>query len=178
MTKKKKEFDRWAEELTSLLADLSTMDLGYELGANIVRQPAKTLPRIPAQLEPLYAVCDGVSMPDMHVGYFIDNAQRVSEAASRGEPVTMSGASTRAIAVFGSDGGGSRFALSLGDGAIFYLPLAGVEKRQFVEDELVSAHRIAASVIEFLELVNADVRAFVRGDRAHRYVVDHRFKAP
>lgn len=111
-------------------------------------------------------------MPDIHVGYFIDTAQRILSAAVRGEPIQIVGDTKRSIQVFGSDGGGGRFAVASDDGAVYYLPSSGaVRDGRYFEDQLVQTRRVAGSVCEFMDRLKADVRAFVTGDEHHRYLV-------
>jgi hypothetical protein len=160
-------------EVRALLDALTEQDLGYELGTNEVRPPGAVGAAVPEPLRELYAALDGVSMPDVHVGYFIDTAQRIMSAAVRGEPIQIVGDSERPIQVFGSDGGGGRFAVASDDGAVHYLPSSGaVRGGRYFEDQLVQSRRVAGSVCEFMDRLKADVRAFVNGDEHHRYLVE------
>ena len=168
----KHDFTAWSDSIRALLDELATQDFGYPLGVNEVRPPAAELNAVPADLVELYAAFDGMSLPDVHVGYFIDSAHRVASAAQRGEPTRIHGAYPRSIHVFGSDGGGGRFALDIENGAIYYLPSSGsVRDGVFFEDDVVHVHRIAGSILEFLRLLKADIAAFVRGDEIHKYMV-------
>lgn len=76
-------------------------------------------------------------------------AARVASVAERGEPTLVEGGRPIAIHVFGSDGGGGRFALGVSDGAVYYRP---------------------SSVSDFLDRLKTDIEAFVRGDRNHEYM--------
>ena len=71
-----KSYADWARELQVLLAELADLDFGYPLDTNEVLAPQLSPPKVPAGLEDLYGVCDGVSMPDVYVGYFLDSAAR------------------------------------------------------------------------------------------------------
>jgi hypothetical protein len=74
------------ECLDAIRADLKAMaahNFGYPIGTNEVRHPC---PTIPTQLFAFYQCCDGLSLPDVHIGYFIDLAERVITAQRRGEP--------------------------------------------------------------------------------------------
>ena len=127
---------------------------------------------MPAPLRELYGACDGLSAPDVHVGYFIDPASRVASAVQRGEPVLVAGVRSYPVHVFGSDGGGGRFAVGLEDAAVYYLPSSGaVDERKFIENSASPVRRIAASVDDFLRRLRDDVHAFVQGDDAHEYLV-------
>ena len=166
------DFKAWASSIRALLDELAAQDFGYPLGVNEVRQQATEYYVVPSGLEQLYATFDGISLPDVHVGYFIDPARRVASAAQRGEPTRVNGAHPRAIHVFGSDGGGGRFALDTGNEAVYYLPSSGgVRDSVFFEDDVVRVHRIAGSIMEFLRMLKADIDAFVRGDENHNYMV-------
>ena len=101
------DLENWVRELRQALEELATQDFGYPLGTNEVRKPVSPIPTLPRYLGPLYAVADGISLPDVHVGYFIDPARRVATAAERGEPTRIEGRTRLEIHVFGTDGGGS-----------------------------------------------------------------------
>jgi hypothetical protein len=152
------------------LAMIAQQDFGYPLGTNELRPPAAHVPNtMPAALHALYRACDGLSLPDVHIGYFLDTAERAATAAQRGEPTQVAGAP---VHVFGSDGGGGRFALGLQDAAVYCLPSSGaVRGGHFIDDADAPAHKLAANVRELLERLAADVHAFAIDDGAHRYVV-------
>lgn len=165
------EFERWVESVRALLAELSTQDFGYPIGVNEARDRAIQRHDLPAQLRPLYAVCDGVSMPDVHVGYFIDSAASAAFAVKRGDPTQIRGTDTVEIDVFGSDGGGGRFALDRASGAVYYLPSAGeVRAGVYIEDDVASRVKIAERLIDFLWLLQKDLQAFVDGRTDHTYL--------
>lgn len=164
----------WAREVRELLAELGKLDFGYEFSTNELRPPASSIrPEVPVELHAMYRVFDGLSMPDVHNGYFIDSAAGALAAAEHGEPTRLSGSPHHRIHVFGADGGGGRFALSTGDGTVFYLPEdGGVEDSTYVEDDFVRARRIAGGVTEFLHILKRDLRAFVEQREGHKYVTD------
>ena len=165
--------DSWVEEMRELLTELAAADVGYEPDANQVLPVFTSQAPVPEPLRPFYAACNGVSLPDVFVGYFIDTRERVAAAAARGEPVRIVGFLERPIHVFGTDGGGGRFALDTDDGSIYYLASSGglEDGRYIAEKDFGRPRRVAGSVSEFFELLKDDVRAFVRGERAHRYLV-------
>ena len=156
----------WLSAVRADLADLTRLDFGYPLGANEVRSPSATLPRgLPVMLDELYRGFDGLNWPDVHVGYFIDTASRAASAPERGEPVVVVGETTFPVHVFGSDGGGGRFAVGLNDGAVFYLPSSGaVREGRFFEDRASRVRRTARSLPAFLGLLRDHLRAFVLGE--------------
>jgi hypothetical protein len=165
------DFNGWLGQVRAALAELASVDLGYPLGANVVRERSTAeLPDLPSPLDALYRAIDGVSLPDVHVGYFIDPADRVASAAERGEPTLIEGDRPIAIHVFGSDGGGGRFALGLSDGAVYYLPSSGaVKEGRYLEDTASPVRQVAVSVSDFLDRLKADIEAFIRGDK-HDYM--------
>jgi hypothetical protein len=154
-----------------LLAELADLDFGYPLDTNEVLAPQPSPPKVPAGLEDLYGVCDGVSMPDVYVGYFLDSAAEAASRPSRGEPTEIQGTTRIPISVFGTDGGGgNRFAIGPG-GSIYYLPSSGaVLKGTFHEDHLVKASVKAATLLDFLWLMYGDVKAFINDEKSHVYI--------
>ena len=157
--------EEWLSAVRADLAELARLDFGYPLGVNEVRSSSATLPRgLPVMLDELYRGFDGLSWPDVHVGYFIDTAIRAASAPERGEPVVVLGETTFPVHVFGSDGGGGRFALGLNDGAVFYLPSGAVREGRFFEDRASRVRRTAGSL---LGLLRDHLRAFVLGEDVH-----------
>src|SRR4051812_8356639 len=123
-------FERWAATVRAALSELTPEMFSYPIGVNEMRPPSFRPVVVPG-LEPLYAVCDGLSAPDVHVGYFLAPAARVPMAGERGAPTPIRG---ERITVFGSAGGGNMFALRHGDGHVLYLPVEGaVEAGLYLE---------------------------------------------
>lgn len=168
-----KATEDWASMFLSELAALKSIDLGYPQGSNEVRPPLKRLPsEIPDALKALYSEFDGLSMPDVHVGYFIDPASRVVSASERGEPEHMANSNNCRFRVFGSDGGGGRFVVEILNGAVLYLPSSGlVRDKGFYPVPESPVRHLSASVNGFLRLLFNDVHAFVCDDRDHRYMI-------
>jgi hypothetical protein len=166
------KLNEWVQKLNAAIRVLLEQDFGYPLGNNEVRPPIEHRGVKPDALYPLYEVCDGLSLPDVHIGYFLDSAERLSAAEQRGEPTSVQGTDSFAVHVFGSDGGGGRFSLRIDDGSVYYLPSSGaVRDGRYVEDDASIATRLAASVSDFLWLLYRDVDAFVRDDQGHAYMV-------
>lgn len=163
--------ENWVTSVRATLAEMAEMDWGYPIGTNDVRERSAERHVVPPSLEPFYAICDGASLMDVFVGYDIHPSWMVEAAARRGWPTRIEGKSPRAIHVFGSDGGGSMFALGTEDGAVYYLPNeALIEDGVYEENELCPVRRVAGSVVEFLERLKGDIEAFVRGDEDHPYM--------
>ena len=75
------------------------------------------------------------------------------------------------VYVFGSDGGGGRFALGLEDGAVYYLPSSGeVRDGVFRETNAAVVRRLAPDVIGCLERLLSDIEAFTRGVEGHVFL--------
>jgi hypothetical protein len=164
-------YSAWAESIRALLRELAEQDLGYPQDTHEIPPQRSSAMVVPDGLMAFYSEVDGASLPDVHVGYFLDSAKRVATATKRGEPTRIDGPNLRRIAVFGSDGGGGRFAIDTDDGSILYLPSGGlVRNGAFVEDDVVRIRKLAERLPEFLEKLQADVQAFVRGDE-HEYLV-------
>lgn len=170
---RERDYKQWATSLRKLLRESTAQDFGYPLGVNEIHPPAAETSGLPGGLCALYAVCDGLSLPDVHAGYFIDNADRVKSGASRGEPTTVSEFPQTHVVVFGSDGGGGRFALEQEAGVVLYLPPGGMVKDcAFIQDPQVHVRRIADSMLEFLYRLRDDVEAFSTQREGHRYLTD------
>ena len=153
------------------LVQLRAVDLGYPQGQNMVRPPASSesvdmLRRETplfgdAGLYHLYEVCDGVTLPDVHNGYFIHAVALIARGVASGEPRALSqpGAGSEEVLVFGSDGGGGRFAVRRNPlGEVVHLASFG-EVRNGVYDGRVRT--LAPSVESFLERLHADLDAFI-----------------
>lgn len=162
----------WVAEVESLLGAISEAQLGYPPGTNEVRTaPGPDLDRVPAPLRDLYQAIDGLDALDVHVGYRLDPAEHVATAAARGEPTMVEAAEPFAVAVFGSDGGGGRFAVGLTDGAVYYLPSsAEVRDGHYRPHSKFPVEELAGSVEDFAVRLKDDIEAFVRGDAGHQYM--------
>lgn len=170
---RERDYKQWATSLQELLSELTTQDFGYPLGVNEIFPPEAETSGLPEGLRALYAVCDGLSLPDVHAGYFVDRAARVKSNASRGEPTTVSDLPQKHVVVFGSDGGGGRFAIEQENGVVLYLPAGGVVKDGvFIQDPQVHVRRVAHSMLEFLYRLSDDVEAFSAQREGHRYLTD------
>jgi len=167
-----KDIESWVRSVRATLAQMASQGIGYPMDVNEVSESSSELPPgVPPALEPMYAVFDGLSLPDVHNGYFIDQADRLVTATQRGGPTRLEGEPPRRIHVFGSDGGGSLFALDLDDETIYYLPSSGVYKDGvFLADKLEPVCVVAGNVMEFLDRLKADIEAFVRGEQKYPYM--------
>ncbi len=162
-----------------LLDELSKIDFGYPLGTNAIRSVARpdTVADVLTAagecavkwLVPLYSACDGLSFPDVHVGYFIKPLQRVISFDRSSEPDTLLLDREIAVLPVGSTGGGGLFVVRCEDGCVLLLP-PGPMKNGRYEGTKAKVKEVAKTVPEFLELLLADLRAFVNDDRQHAYI--------
>lgn len=165
-------FERWASTVRAEIEKLSTLKFDYPIGVNELFPPSQQTAGVPPELKPLYEVCDGLSAPDIYVGYFLDRAARVCSVRERGEPTRIEGRQTAPITVFGSDGGGGRFALCHADNSVLYLPSGGsVEQGAYHEDSMVESRRVGDDLAGFLDRLASDIAAFVANKVSHRYMV-------
>lgn len=164
-----KSYDEWAKDMREMLLRLEQLDLGYPLGDNRLYEPSGDAGAIPKALQGLYEVCDGFDLEDVHVGYFVDQADRLRTAGDRGEPVSVvSDRLTGAVVPFGSDGGGGRFVVSESTESVYYLPSGGrVDNGVYFGDEHVRPRELSENVLAFLWRVHADVAAFLNNDSHH-----------
>ena len=170
----------WLARMNNALELLRDLDLGYPMGENIVHPPpdrtiisrlasAADLP-IQSKLMSVYEICNGVSLPDIHVGYFVHPAETVIRGLERGEPTSLTGPHRRSIVVFGTDGGGGRFALGRSGGEVLYLGEGSVHDAVF--DGIHGDARMLSPNLEtFLERLLADTEAFVRAAPNWTYLV-------
>ena len=82
--------DQWLNEARQVLHRLKQIDLGYPLGENALNLPAteeqllelvrRTGLAKESQLLSFYSCCDGLSLPDVHVGYLFHTLHRSRHA--------------------------------------------------------------------------------------------------
>lgn len=73
------------DQIRAQLPDLYAIDFGYPLGDNVVRDAnrqngfpdAFVSKRGANWLASLYLACDGLSLPDVHTGYFLESLERL-----------------------------------------------------------------------------------------------------
>jgi hypothetical protein len=168
------EFLQWAGLMASLVLELASFDFGYlvPISANQFTPPISTpiIDQLPGMLIPLYRVCDGLRLPDVHNGYFLMPAKELIESKDASSILQPSGLSIP-VCVFGSDGGGSRFAVGTIDHSVYYVPsTVGVEGNMFIDGSRACSRKVSKSVVEFLMVLLTDVYAFVDGNTAHVFL--------
>ena len=157
------------------LSDLSEIDLGYPTGDNFVREAIKSeLMNAPGSLDPglqmlaeLYACCDGLAAPDVHVGYFIESSSVAAAAAKDPAVSQIAGLSSKVLS-FGSTGGGALFVVDCHAGSVILLPPGSVQGGSYKDAR--SARVVANSVPTFFERLLADVTAFVDDNSDHTFI--------
>jgi hypothetical protein len=167
------DLDEWLRRMRVALEALYRLDVGYKIGINVVRDPVPEGKGSPEVFREMYAVTDGLELPDVYNGYFVDRAVDLSTAASAGEPTHVSGKDPMDIQMFGSDGVGGRFVVRDDDHSVWYLPSeAAVRDGIYRADEHSVPVRLSSSVNEFLWRLLGDVEAYVSRDTNHVFMGD------
>lgn len=164
------------ESIKFNLKQLTRVDLGYPLGDNVVRPASDADSKIKLEepfakwLAELYSVCDGLSLPDVHVGYFVKPAAKIKVPHRSTEPETLllSGSELRVLP-FGSTGGGDLFAVEATEGSVFILP-PGPVKNGVYDGRGTKARKLTESISQFLELLLSDITAFVKSENQHVFL--------
>ena len=165
-------------QMTHFLDELKTIDFGYPLGDNSIRVVKRTDQFMATLsqggvcavkwLHDLYSVCDGLNLPDIHVGYFLKPLNRVVAFERSSEPDTVLLDCEIHVLPIGSTGGGL-FVVDCDKGCVLLLsPGLLVNGRYDGRNSKVTV--IATSVIHFLELLLGDLKAFVNDDSSHTYL--------
>ena len=152
-------------------------DFGYPLGENVVRD-ADRLDGLPEAftskdgsqwLASLYLACDGLSLPDVHSGYFVKPLAKVISFNLASEPNTIVGMHEVAVLPFGSTGGGDLFVVECESGRVLLLSPGPMCNGRY-DGLRGSVEVIAATVSQFLERLLRDVQAFIENDQEHSYI--------
>jgi hypothetical protein len=175
------DINAWFNEVSALLERLKRIDLGYPLGENVIH-PAPTesivesliaktgLPRS-SSIPTFYRRCNGLSLPDVHVGYFVHGVELILDGLAKGEPTrVMDHEGLSRIIVVGTDGGGGRFASRMDVEDIVYLPVGAVHDSVF-DGKATPIRRLASNFPDFLELLLGDLRALVNNVPDWKYMV-------
>jgi hypothetical protein len=142
------------------------------MGEHLIRPPAdpegiqaltQEIPSLPEDLVDLYRLADGLSLPDVHVGYFVHPVAAVIRGAASGEPRSLEGMDHAQVLVFGSDGGGGRFALRLDTGAVLHLSSSGAVQTGVFDAVRHPPRVVAKDLAGFLDRLAEDVDAFIEG---------------
>ncbi|WP_434449903.1 hypothetical protein [Lentzea sp. E54] len=152
------DYEQWLTSMDDLAARFVARFVarfGYPPGENGVRRAAGPLPDgvedLPAPLVEFYRHASEVSLPDLQQGYFVSPARAVVNGRDGRLPVVIDGPDRIDIVSFGSDGGGTHFALGLPDGAPVYSLLpSGIDSTGVYDNHDSLARMIAATLPEFL----------------------------
>ncbi|MBO9613705.1 MAG: hypothetical protein J7619_13475 [Dyadobacter sp.] len=168
----------WLNEVEQMLKSISSDFLGYKPTGNCINQTPQfrnvTVGKLPSEMQVFYGFCDGVDMPDVHVGYFIHSLSWIEKSHLKGEPFRIA-SYPHEIVVFGSDGGGGRFALG-GETSqeILYLPSSGgIHNGVFrYLSKSEAPYRVAKDWMQFMEVLRSDLRAFLLRDETWKFMID------
>lgn len=140
--------------------------IGIPTGGDVIEEALRDCGDVmPSALIDFYRVCSEVSLPDLHAGYFISPLRRVIDGIAADDPVRMGGRWGKLIATFGSDGGGTLFALELGPGGpVYSLPPGRVDNQVYEEAATTPATAIATDLPEFLMKLQGGLASAVHGD--------------
>jgi hypothetical protein len=170
----------WVTNLRSLLEMLRHIDLGYPMGINELFDPKPRLAvnerlsdlglhRV-AGLVQFYSNCDGVSLPDVHTGYFIKPIGQLTVSRPESEPTSINGQFAGDVQTIGSTGGGGLFVLRKKEQDILYLP-PGPISRGVYDGTRACPKQIARHFDSFLDMLLGDLSAFVENTPNHTYIV-------
>ena len=115
---------------------------------------------LPQALEAFYANIGEVSLPDVHIGYFVHPAIAIAESEARALPLRIQAGEIQAeIATFGSDGGGGLFAINRDSGIVYYLPGGNIEANVY-KGGLDAPRVVASGLGGFLDALLFRVETF------------------
>jgi len=163
--------------LATTLGELDLIDFGYPLGENTISPPRSDAIALLAEsglsavkgLAELYSACDGISMPDVHNGYFIDPLWRILNNDPSSAPRTVLQETEISAVTLGSTGGGGLFVADRQGGRIFHLPPGPLHDGRY-DGRQANVRVVAEDISQFLDLIVDDAEAFVRHDQGHRYL--------
>lgn len=165
--------------LDSILRELAAIDFGYPLGENAIAPPPSGAAAALSEaglagisgLSDLYSACDGISMPDVHTGYFIKPLRKVLKYDLASEPRTVILQTEVPVLPLGSTGGGSLFVVEQDDGRVLLLPPGPLHEGRY-DGRHTKTRVVAEDIPHFVEKVIDDAAAFVRAEQEHRYLTD------
>ena len=165
------------EQMKEELVELAKIDFGYPLGENVVHAADRPdgLPPVFSSIDgsrwlaSLYCACDGLSFPDIHNGYFLKPLWRVISFDRSSEPDIVVLDREIRVLPFGSMGDGSLFVVQCEQGGVMLLPPGSLNDGRY-DGRGTKVSEVATTVPHFLELLLADLTAFVNDDNQHTYL--------
>jgi hypothetical protein len=176
--------ESWIQEMRNLLDELQQIDLGYPLGVTIIEtpQPAdvvrRELSRVGLEqvtsIVEFYSSCDGVSLRNVHNGYSIHSVTRLQTLGPQSEPDEITGPFADKVVMLGSSGGGDLFVFRRTYSDVLLLPPgplhAGVYDGSLYVGTPAEVKLVGRNFEDFLEVLLADVRAFVKNTPGYRFM--------
>lgn len=167
------------QRLDSILRELATIDFGYPLGENVITAPTTGATAALREaglaeitgLSDLYAACDGISMPDIHTGYFVKPLRKVLSYDLSSEPRKVIFESEVSVVPFGSTGGGSLFVVDQKTGQVLLLAPGPLHEGRY-DARRSKARVVAEDIPHFVRMVIDDAAAYVHNEQGHRYLTD------
>lgn len=174
------EINTWLQEIGIQLELLEKIDLGYPKIENEILPVATPelldaisetfSAKLPEQFAQFYRNCGGLSLRNIHNGYFIVPLHIILKSAELSLPVKISGKNSGNVIPFGSTMGGEMFALRADTGQVVFIPEGLVENGVYYEkDDEIKV--IANDFYGFLDRLMTDVKAFINRDEDWDYMV-------
>lgn len=171
---------QWVSTVKTSLEQLRDRDFSYPLGVNTVFDPQpsaivehclRSFNLTPIRgLTDFYVECDGVSLPDIHTGYFIKHVRGLTCSRPESEPTRITGQFAGEVQTFGSSGNGSLFVVRRIEQDVICLPPGPLHDGLY-DATRARATRIAPDFPVFLDALLADITAFVNNTPRHKYIV-------
>ncbi len=169
------DYDVLIRRTKKLLSQLQTIDFGYPLGENILRDPSIEIDaRFDSEITQFYSQCDGLSWPNVVNGYFIRKSSEFGKVKNEYDPISIEGDLSGEIAVLGSTGSGVLFARRSENGQILALPPAKIAANIYYNSDC-GATIIANSLKEFYVKLMEDLQAFVEDRAEHQFLGDRQW---
>lgn len=168
----------WLKHVRHLLMEMKVIDFGYPLGTNTVLSPQpsgkvdETLAIIGLSSAPwreFYSCCDGLCLPDVHVGYFVKPLATLLVSRRDSDPSELAGLVNARVLTFGSTGGGGLFVLRLPGEDVLYLPPGPLHNGVY-DSSNGQVSVLAPDFPTFLDVLLKDIEAFVRS-KPHHFLV-------
>lgn len=168
-------------KLQLLIQKIKEINLGYPLGSNELYLPSNDHNQIfffteidlniQQQLIRMYTQCDGMSLPDVHNGYFVNRLSKIFSTIKSSSFIHIEANNPVVVLPFGSTGGGDLFVMNISNSKILLLRPAMLNSNRYLS-ELGSVQEIAINLNDFIRRLLIDVQAFVENKISHKYMTD------